>query len=158
MTPSAAHFKKLLHTIYRQTKDEDLRPIQLSDGTTKMVSERQILISCVIASAEAVEKLERIITEVVAPALDASLKASQTTATQAADATVPGAPTAPAVTSVEGEGDLPPMAASVVGATPTVPQGPSVVSVSAPLNITKPAGSIVQTSAPQKIGKPSAPA
>jgi hypothetical protein len=131
MVPSAAQFKKLLREIYQTIPDED---------PTKR--ERQVLISCVVASAEAVDKIEKVLKEVVGPALAALMPADATATTPA---------TTPETEETE---DAPPIRATTTGSAPAAPppQAASISKTTTPVNGGA-ATPTVSVSAPQPVAR-----
>jgi len=139
MTPNADVFKNLLNQIRAQYPDEE-RSLQLRNGN--IVGERHLLISCVIACAEAVERQERVITEVITPALQMLLNGNKSAAA------------VPATGAVEETEDMPPIAHSTVaGSSPATKAGEGgMVTMSAPQPIAPNSnGRIVTISEPTPI-------
>ncbi len=136
MKPNAAQYRRLLTEI--------LATIDQSDPSYR---ERQILISCTLTMADAIEKIERTLQNTVGPALATLLESAKASA----PATAPEAPQAPETV----EGDETPLATATIaaaqpatnvsGATPTAPVGNGAH--------LKSGGTLVTTSAPTPIGK-----
>lgn len=135
MKPSAAQYRQILTNILAQ--------IDQSDPT---YTERQLMISCVLTMADAVEKMERYMGRVVGPAL---LKLATPVEEAAAPETV----------AEEETGDETPLAtATIANATPATT--PSGATPSAPATAgahLKSGGSLVTTSAPTPIAKAAQP-
>ena len=133
MVPSAVQFKKLLREIFQAIPDTD---------PTKR--EKQIVFSAVISAAESVERMEKVLKEVITPALAALLKAGEP-----APATDVSAPAA-------AEEELPPIQATTTASAPaeqptgTVSTSPTTMPVNGQAG--QPGG--VSVSAPQPIVKP----
>jgi hypothetical protein len=153
MTPSAAHFKKLLRQLYLANPEAEDAPrveVQRADGSTVLLGERQLLISCVLASAEAVEKTE-VFVQKLAQAVGSLAVAG---ASPVEGTAAPGTPIT-ATVGEEEEEDMTPLAtSSVIGSSPATKTQGNIVSTSAPQPIAPQngaQGSVVTTTAPQPI-------
>lgn len=114
MHPSAAQFKKLLRNAYQAIPDDE-----------PSKDERRLLISCVVASAEAVERLEKVLREVIAPALNAVMQ-NAGTATPAKAEAAPEAQEAEAAPAPEAE--MPPLRATTTVTGPATPPAAATTS------------------------------
>lgn len=150
MVPSSAYFKKLLRDIYRSTPDTELRELQMPDGSVMRVSERQVLISCVVSAAEATERLEKVITEIIAPKLSELRK-------QAGQSAEPPAAAAPGAAEEEYE-DMPPFRAETTRSEPAAPPPPAAQVSHATIPVNQTNNGQVTVSAPQPIPPKPAPA
>jgi hypothetical protein len=151
MVPSAEKFKQILREILRSVPDDESAKryeTSLPDGTKRMLTERQVVFSCVISAAESVERmeatvatLERWAQETVAPTLAALAKAVQ----------LPSGAAAAAAPEADDTEDLPRTQATVVQSGPAAPP-PQAASVSRATTPVAPAnGQTVTTSAPAPI-------
>jgi hypothetical protein len=146
MTPSAAQFKKLLREVFLANPEQGTPTVNVNTGNGVVaLGERQLLISCVLASAENVEALEKTV-----------LVLAQQLAARTGGAVAPEAPVATDVVEGEEVDEAPIAQATSTVSGHAVPTAGKVVSTSAPQPITPaqaaaPQGSVVSTSAPQPI-------